>query len=117
MVTVCAWCQKYMGSKEPFQNPGVSHGICSACVERQSLAYTPVLVVSPSRAGTVPLLSTLLSGAPDVEIVVDRRSGERRHDIRAGYGNGGGNGNGRRQLTGMERRVGDRRRESALYLV
>ena len=104
MVTVCAWCQKYMGSKEPLQNPGVSHGICSACVERQSLADTPVLVVSPSRAGTVPLLSTLLRGAPDVEIVIDRRSSERRR-------------NGHHRVRGLERRAGDRRREMALYLV
>jgi hypothetical protein len=115
MVTVCAWCQKYMGSKEPLQNPGVSHGICSACVERQSLADTPVLVVSPSRAGSVHLLSTLLRGSPDVEIVVDRRNGERRHDGRWSHGNG--NGNGRRRVPHAERRVGDRRRESALYLV
>ena len=113
MVTVCAWCQKYMGSKEPLQNPGVSHGICSACVERQSLTDTPVLVVSPSRAGTVPLLSTLLRGAPDVEIVIDRRSGERRHNGRAGDGNG----NGHHRVRDPERRTGDRRREMAPYLV
>ena len=36
MVTVCAWCQKYMGSKEPLHNPAVSHGICNDCVERDS---------------------------------------------------------------------------------
>ena len=29
MVTVCAWCQKYMGSMEPFHDPAVSHGICA----------------------------------------------------------------------------------------
>jgi hypothetical protein len=103
-----------MGSKEPLQNPGVSHGICPACAERQSLTDTPVLVVSPSRAGTVPLLSTLLRGAPgDVEIVIDRRSGERRHNGHPGDGNG----NGHHRVRDLERRTGDRRREMAPYLV
>lgn len=111
MVTVCAWCQKYMGSKEPLQDPGVSHGICSVCVERQSLTDTPVLVVSPNRAATIPLLNTLLRGAPDIAIVVDRRSTERRG------GNGYGNGNGLTVELESDRRVDDRRRDPALYLV
>ena len=113
MVTVCAWCQKYMGSKEPLEDPGVSHGICSVCVERQSLTDTPVLVVSPNRAGTIPLLNTLLRGAPDIAIVVDRRSRERRN----GGGNGYGNGNGLTVELDSDRRLDDRRRDPALYLV
>ena len=115
MVTVCAWCQKYMGSKEPLQDPSVSHGICSACVERQSLADTPVLVVSPARAGTIPLLNTLLRGAPDVAIVVDRRDRERRNG--GSNGNGNGNGNGHRMLFADERRLDERRRGPSIYVV
>jgi hypothetical protein len=115
MVTVCAWCQKYMGSKEPLHDPEVSHGICSACVERQSLTDTPVVVVSPARVATIPLLQKLLRGAPDVTIVVDRRYGERRN------GGGNGNGNGRAGRHGTwsvsERRSDDRRRLAPLYLV
>jgi hypothetical protein len=111
MVTVCAWCQKYMGSKEPLQDPAVSHGICSACVERQSLTDTPVVVVSPDRVATIPLLQTLLRGAPDVTIVVERRNGERRN------GNGNGNGHGRMPTGVFDRRTDDRRRLTALYLV
>jgi hypothetical protein len=111
MVTVCAWCQKYMGSKEPLQDPAVSHGICSACVERQSLTDTPVVVVSPSRVATIPLLQTLLRGAPDVTIIVDRRSGERRN------GGSNGNGHGRVPSSVFERRLDDRRQLTALYLV
>lgn len=109
MVTVCAWCEKYMGSREPLQDSSVSHGICSACVERQSLADTPVLVVSPARAGTIPLLNTLLRSAPDVSILVDRRSRERR--------NGLGNGNGQRTLGADERRAEERRRGPAIYVI
>ena len=129
MVTVCAWCQKYMGSKEPLDDPGISHGICSACVERQMLTSTPVLVVSPARVGTIPLLQSLLRGAPDVAIVVDRRSGERRNGHGRsngnghgngngnGHGNGRGNGNGSRTSLSADRRLSDRRRSPALYLV
>ena len=72
----------------------MSHGICSACVERQSLTDTPVVVVSPARVSTIPLLQTLLRGAPDVTIVVDRRYGERRDGRSNGNGNGNGHGNG-----------------------
>ena len=107
MVTVCAWCQKYLGSKQPLEDPGITHGICSACMERQTRSGSPVLVVSPARAGTIPLLNTLLRGSPDVAIVVDRRGSERR--------NGGGNGH--TVVLDSDRRVDDRRRGPALYLV
>jgi hypothetical protein len=115
MVIVCAWCQKYMGSKEPLQDPAVSHGICSACVERQSLTDTAVVVVSPARVSTIPLLQTLLRGAPDVTIVVDRRTRERRNG--GSNGNGNGNGHGRASFGTIDRRTDDRRHLNALYLV
>jgi hypothetical protein len=107
MVTVCAWCEKYMGSKEPMDDPGITHGICCACVKRQTLDRAPVLVVSPARAGTIPLLSTLLRGAPDIAVVVDRRATERRD----------GGGHGRARSLDADRRIDERRRGSALYLV
>ena len=109
MVTVCAWCRRYMGSKEPLHDPAVSHGICAGCVERQNLADAPVVVVNPARIATIPLLKTLLGGTPDVTIVVDRRSKERR--------NGTTNGNGHGNRAPSERRADKRRRSSALYLV
>ncbi len=56
MVTVCAWCQKYMGSMEPFHDPAVSHGICASCMERDSLSDAPVLVVNPRRADELYLI-------------------------------------------------------------
>ena len=113
MVTVCAWCEKYMGSKEPFEDPGITHGICSVCMEQETVSDPPVLVVSPDRAATIPLLSTLLRGSPDIAIVVDRRGGERRH----GAGNGYRRGNGLPMALDADRRVDDRRRVPALYLV
>jgi len=116
MVSVCAWCQRYMGSKEPFANPAVSHGICRPCQDRQSMVEMPVVVVSPERAANVPLLQSLLQGAPDVAIVVDRRSGERRNGHDRSNGNGGGH---RHPLPRLpeDRRGEDRRRGSALYVV
>lgn len=94
MVTVCAWCQKYMGSREPFHNPGVSHGICDDCCDRQSLDDAPVLVVSRDRQAAIPVLQTLLRGAPEIRVVVDRRL-----------------------ASVAERRASERRRAPSFYLV
>jgi len=32
MKVVCAWCQKSMGEKEPFEDSAVSHGLCEGCM-------------------------------------------------------------------------------------
>ena len=111
MVTVCAWCQKYMGSKEPLHEPAVSHGICDACVERRSFDREPVLVVSRDRAALIPKLQTLLRGAPEISIVLDRRSVERRR------GNGKGDGHGSPVASVADRRGTSRRRTPSFYLV
>ena len=65
MVTICAWCQKYMGSMEPFHDPAVSHGICTGCIERDSLEDAPVLVVSPRRAQAIPVLEKFTTAAKE----------------------------------------------------
>ena len=31
LVIKCAWCGKYMGEKEPYEDKSVTHGICSEC--------------------------------------------------------------------------------------
>ena len=111
MVTVCAWCQKYMGSKEPLHDPAVSHGICGACVERESLDDAPVLVVSRGRAEAIPMLQTLLRGAPEIAIVVDRRATERRG------GNGKIKDHGWAVAYVADRRAANRRRSPSFYLV
>jgi len=114
MVTVCAWCEKYMGSKEPLHDPAVSHGICGECVEREQLGEAPVLVVSRDRAPAIPMLQTLLRGAPEIAIRVDRRDGERRR----GNGKRNGHGNGHRHMAlAFDRRAEDRRRAPSFFLV
>jgi len=109
MVRVCAWCQKYMGSMEPFHEPAISHGICGDCVERDSLDDAPVLVVSPGRARAIPMLKTLLRGAPEIAIVIDRRGHERRGERDDDHG--------RPVAYVVDRRETDRRRAPSLYLI
>ena len=73
MVTICAWCHKFLGLKEPLAQAEVSHGICRTCSDRQLLEDIPTLVVSRSRVDTLPVLQGLLQGTPEIRIVVDRR--------------------------------------------
>ena len=76
MVTVCAWCERYLGPGDA--GPGVSHGICEPCAARQRWAEPPVVVVARHRADLREVLEHLLRGEPAVRIVVDRRIGDRR---------------------------------------
>ena len=76
MVTVCAWCERFLGARGA--EPGVTHGICEACAARQRWQDTPVLVVARHRAEMHPILSQLLRGEPAMQIVIDRRVGDRR---------------------------------------
>jgi hypothetical protein len=78
MVTVCAWCERLIGLVEPLEKAVVSHGICEACAARQGWRGSPTLVVSRRHAALVPVLSQLLRGQPTINVLVDRRSAERR---------------------------------------
>lgn len=78
MVTICAWCQRFLGTKEPLADPSLTHGICKTCALRQQLGGTPTLVVSRERAEALPFLMGLLTGTPEIRVIVDRRQGERR---------------------------------------
>ena len=78
MVTICAWCQRYMGTKEPLADPSLTHGICKTCALRQQLAGSPTLVISRERAEALTFLLGLFNGTPEIQVVVDRRQGERR---------------------------------------
>jgi hypothetical protein len=57
------------------------------------------------------VLQTLLRGAPEIAIVVDRRANERRE------GDDKGNGDGRPVAYVADRRATDRRRAPSFYLV
>src|SRR5512141_2629691 len=78
MVSVCAWCERFLGVKEPQTDPTITHGICKACFSRQAWTDTPVLVVSREREHLVPVLEEMLRGIPEIRLVVDRRRRDRR---------------------------------------
>ncbi|PYQ15948.1 MAG: hypothetical protein DMF80_07155 [Acidobacteria bacterium] len=78
MVTVCAWCDRLIGLKEPGERVLVTHGICEACSSRLDWRASPTLVVSRRHATLVPVLAQLLRGHPHINVLVDRRSAERR---------------------------------------
>jgi hypothetical protein len=104
MVHICAWCERFLGIKEPAGSHAITHGICESCYERQSWSDVPTLVVSPERAHLLPVLSQLLRGAPEIKVVLDRRRADRRAPAETAVAGGG------------ERRQEDRRRTTALYL-
>ena len=77
MVTICAWCERYLGTTRG-AGPDVTHGICEPCAARQRWQDTPVIVVARHRAEMHGVLQQLLRGEPAMRIVVDRRVGDRR---------------------------------------
>ncbi len=44
MIRVCAWCNGYIGEKEPFDDPAVTHGMCDDCAEQMKLS---IFVLTP----------------------------------------------------------------------
>jgi len=101
MVTVCAWCERYLG---PHDAP-VTHGICAICTARQHWPDHPVLVVSRHREALIPVFRQLLQGSPEVKIVLERRQDDRRQSESA-------------PLPVQERRRGgDRRKRGDLRLI
>ncbi len=79
IVIVCAWCERYLGTSGEAARPGlISHGICPSCTVRQGWTESPTLVVSRSRQDLLPILRELLRGDPEIRVVVDRRTRERR---------------------------------------
>ena len=102
MLTVCAWCERFLGQKDPGHIP-VTHGICPACAARQAWSDTHTLVVPREKADMLPVLRHLLRGTPEIRVVLDRRVGERRRR---------GDGLGRSE----RRSQGDRRKGSGLHL-
>ena len=86
MVTVCAWCDRLMTTPPPEESALVSHGICEACAARQDWRGSPTLVVSRHHAALVPVLSHLLRGHPQINVLVDRRWADRRRMERAAVG-------------------------------
>src|SRR5688500_9988975 len=77
MVTVCAWCERYLGVKDAAP-VAVSHGICEPCIARQNWDEPPVVVVSRERSDLLHVFGHLFRGVPAVQVVLDRRRSDRR---------------------------------------
>ena len=105
MVCICAWCEKYLGVKEPLETFEVSHGICPVCRARQELERPPTLVISKTRADALPVLEGLLKGTPAIPVVVDRRTYDRRGEKLPV------------DIPGGRRMLGDRRQGTNLMLL
>lgn len=83
MVTVCAWCERFLGLKSGEQVT-VSHGICGACSARMSWEDDPpTLVVSRQREQLLPVMEQVVRGLPEIRVVLERRDAERRSQPRS----------------------------------
>lgn len=76
MITVCAWCERYLGSTDA--ELVVTHGICAPCASTQRSVGTPTIVVARHRAEMHAVLEQLLSSQPSMRVVLDRRMVDRR---------------------------------------
>jgi len=79
MTVVCVACQRYLGTRPPFRDLGVTHGICTPCAIRQRRELS-TLVVSRERADAWPVLETVFRIQGDLHVVVERRRSERRQE-------------------------------------
>jgi hypothetical protein len=62
MIAVCAWCQKFMYEKEPFEQKSVTHGICVPCGDR---VMAEMSVLSDAATALPPYYYEGCSGQPD----------------------------------------------------
>jgi hypothetical protein len=107
----CAWCRReglvgFLGEREPLDDPSETHGICprhhaELIAELHALpAHAPspartLIVVHPRERSLYEYLRARLASVGGVEVLVDRRRGERRCG---------------RQPVAVDRRRTDRRR-------
>jgi hypothetical protein len=80
MTVVCASCQRYLGTRAPYRDLGVTHGMCTPCAIRQRRELS-TLVVSRERADAWPVLESVLRVQSDLHIVLERRQGDRRQTV------------------------------------
>ncbi|HXG05566.1 MAG TPA: hypothetical protein VNO23_19390 [Candidatus Binatia bacterium] len=95
MKAFCAWCRRdglvgFLGDREPLDDPGETHGICPRhhaeliAELHRDLSAPPaepartLVVVHPRERSLYEYLRHRLAPVKDVEVIVDRRRGERR---------------------------------------
>jgi hypothetical protein len=77
-ISVCAWCDRFLGVRSPDAAALVSHSICKPCATRYRWIEAPIIVVSKKRADFAPVLEEVLRGASILPVIVDRRLRDRR---------------------------------------
>jgi len=107
MRAICAWCQRegapaLLGEREPVDDPTETHGICdrhrrAVLIDLYARSHAGVqllLIIAPEEAKLHRYLMQSFSGVKGIEVIVDRRRGDRRREAQP-YSN--------------DRRAGDRR--------
>lgn len=103
MRRVCSWCQRDLGEKEPFEDPAITSTVCRGCLgELVTPEMRGLLVVRRDAASLYSEFLELLKDRPEVQVILDRRYGERRSSCLP---------------VADERRSGDRRREGMVISV
>jgi hypothetical protein len=96
MQIVCAWCQRegrpaVLGERPPLDDPRPTHGICDEHRRQvlSALATTAagrpprlLVIVRVGEARLYEYLTRSLAGVPDVQVLLDRRRGDRRREPR-----------------------------------
>jgi len=93
---ICAWCQAEgspadLGEREPLEDPVETHGLCQrhltqllgAARSRPSAGPRLLIVVKRSDQGLSEYLTRAMVGVEGVQVMVDRRHGERRREVRS----------------------------------
>ena len=95
MKVVCAWCLHEgkpgdLGEREPLEDGGLTHSICAGHMgqlleglpSRSFPDVAVLIIVRPNDTALFESLQGLFTGVPDVKVIVDRRTDDRRsaHD-------------------------------------
>ncbi|HET7291507.1 MAG TPA: hypothetical protein VFM88_03690 [Vicinamibacteria bacterium] len=104
MIVACRYCERLLPATAPYDSAEVWEATCALCASFRKCEPPAVLVISRSVAQAAPALEELLTGVPNLSVIVDRRIGPTRGDA------GGG------AFLVVERRRSDRRRGGAMLL-
>jgi hypothetical protein len=77
MRAVCAWCKTTMAEGEP-GDPRVSHGICPECARKWFGRGPQYVVVPADRSFLFPEIQAAFQDVRGIQVILDRRRGERR---------------------------------------
>lgn len=96
MKVICASCRVEgrpgdLGEKAPFDDPSETHGYCPRhaallLASLPSLSFPDIELLIVVRRHDVPLFDYLqrrLDGVRGVKVILERRVGDRRHDVRS----------------------------------